>query len=64
MASKTPITIDMADCKMDFVSSSGVRVCILDTFCKDFTPEKKQKADAEIIRIYNQIQVRCAIAAE
>ena len=62
MASKNPITIDMADCRMDFVSSGGVRVCILDTFCKDFTPEKKQKADAEITRIYNNIMRRVAAA--
>lgn len=57
---KAPMEINMDDCRMEFISSSGVRVCILDTFCKDFTPEKKEVVDAEIIRIYNNIMARCA----
>lgn len=52
--------IDMNDCRMEFVSSSGVRVCILDTFCRDTTPEQKQQIDTEIVRIYNNIMARCA----
>ena len=61
---KAPIEINMEDCKMEFVSSSGVKVFVLDTFCKDFTPEKKQAAGTEIVRIYNNIMARCAAAEQ
>ena len=64
MAKDRAFDIDMNDCKMELVSDSGVKVFILDTFCKDFTPEKKKAADTEIVRIYNNIMARCAAAEQ
>lgn len=50
----------MDDCVRQYTTSNGFKVYFMDTFCRDLTPERKEEIDAGIIRIYNQIQARCA----
>lgn len=46
---------------MQHTTDKGDRVYIFDTFCKNRTPEEKQRDDAEIVRIYNDILMRVAM---
>ncbi|MBR2366215.1 MAG: hypothetical protein IKC50_05230 [Oscillospiraceae bacterium] len=56
-----PPEINMDDCAMTITTDDGITVHILDTYCRDLTPERKEAIDTEIIRIYNEIQARCAV---
>lgn len=46
---------------MQHTTDKGAKVYIFDTFCKNRTPEEKQRDDAEIVRIYNDILMRVAM---
>lgn len=55
--------INMADCVRTIKTSNGFTVHFMDTYCRNRTQEEKEQIDTEIIRIYNQIQARCAAEA-
>ena len=61
--SKISTEINMEDCKMQFTTTAGVRVCIMDTVCRHTTQAEKEAIDTEIIQIYNDIQARVAATA-
>ena len=56
-----PFQPPMEDCRMQHTTDKGAKVYIFDTFCKNRTPEEKQRDDAEIVRIYNDILMRVAM---
>ncbi|MDO5764723.1 MAG: hypothetical protein Q4P84_03340 [Elusimicrobiales bacterium] len=45
-----PFVPDMADCKMT-VETNGVVCYIMDTCCRNFTAEDKERVDRQIIEI-------------
>ncbi len=55
---KISTEINMADCKMQFVSTSGVRVYIMDTVCRFTSLAEKEAIDTSIVETYNSIIAR------
>lgn len=52
------------DLAMSFYTPNGVHVEIYDTYCKNFTQEDKERADAKFNEILYQAQMRKLMAAQ
>lgn len=52
------------DLAMSFYTPNGVHVEIYDTYCKNFTQEDKDRADAKFNEILYQAQMRKLMAAQ
>lgn len=53
-----PFKPPMEDCRMQFVHPNGAHIYIFDTFCKNQTPEERERIDTEFVRVYNDILAR------
>lgn len=52
-----PFVPDMADCKM-VVESNGAVCYIMDTCCRNFTAEDKERVDRQIVEIAKRSALR------
>lgn len=52
------------DLAMSFYTPNGVHVEIYDTYCKNFTQEDKERADAKFNEILYQAQMRKLMATQ